>query len=64
MLYGNNMEEMITDKQGISARIRVRSTPLQGDDCLSIRQGEHVLATESSHAKGVFYDARVEKVYI
>lgn len=63
MLYGDNdLEEMITDKREIFARIRVRSTPLQGENCSSIRQGEHVLATQSSHVKGVFYDARVEKV--
>lgn len=53
---------MITDKQEILARIRVRSTPLQGDDCSSIRQGDHVLATESQQADGSFYDARLEKV--
>ena len=64
MLYGNNLEEVIIDKQEIFARIRVRSIPLQGDDCSSIRKGDHVLATESSHVKGVFYDARVEQVYI
>lgn len=50
------------DKQEIFARIRVRSTPLQGDDCSSIRQGEHVLAAKSSQVDGVFYDARMEKV--
>ncbi|KAH6802567.1 hypothetical protein C2S51_034013 [Perilla frutescens var. frutescens] len=62
VLYGNsNLEETITDEKEISARIRVRSTPLQGDDCTSIRQGEHVLATQNSHVNGVFYDARVEK---
>ncbi|XP_041999056.1 uncharacterized protein LOC121748645 isoform X1 [Salvia splendens] len=61
VLYGNNLEEVIIDKQEIFARIRVRSIPLQGDDCSSIRKGDHVLATESSHVKGVFYDARVEQ---
>ncbi|XP_057778929.1 uncharacterized protein LOC130997581 isoform X2 [Salvia miltiorrhiza] len=61
VLYGNNLEEMIINKQEIFARIRVRSTPLEGDDCSSIKQGDHVLATESLHVKGVFYDARVEK---
>lgn len=64
MLYGNNLEEVIIDKQEIFARIRVRSIPLQGDDCSSIRKGDRVLATESLHVKGVFYDARVEQVYI
>lgn len=62
VLYGNNnLEEMITDEKEIHARIRVRSTPLQGDDCSSIRQGDHVLATPNSHVNDVFYDAQVEK---
>lgn len=63
VLYENNSQEMITDKKEIFARVRVRSTPLQGDDCSSIRQGEHVLAAKSSQVDGVFYDARMEKVF-
>ncbi|KAK6140284.1 hypothetical protein DH2020_025980 [Rehmannia glutinosa] len=60
--YGENYpEEMISDKQEVLARVRVRSTPLQGDDCSSLQEGNHVLATQSSHVKGVFYDAQVEK---
>lgn len=55
---------MIADKREILARIRVRSTPLQGDDCSSLRQGDHVLATKNSHVKSLFHDARVEEVYI
>ncbi|KAL8039403.1 hypothetical protein ABFX02_10G034900 [Erythranthe guttata] len=60
--FGDNyMEEIITDQQEVMARIRVRSTPLQGDDCSSLRQGDRVLATRSSHAKSVFCDALVEE---
>ncbi|KAK4419091.1 hypothetical protein Salat_2321900 [Sesamum alatum] len=60
--YGDNyLEEMITDKDGVLARVRVRSTPLQGDDCSSLQQGDHVLATRNPHPKGVFCDARVEE---
>ncbi|KAL7136477.1 hypothetical protein ABFS83_10G033500 [Erythranthe nasuta] len=60
--YGDNdTEEIITDQQEVMARIRVRSTPLQGDDCSSLRQGDRVLATKSSHVKSVFCDALVEE---
>ncbi|KAL3839548.1 hypothetical protein ACJIZ3_024139 [Penstemon smallii] len=56
-----DLEETIVDKEGVPGRIRVRSTPLQGDDCSSIQPGDMVLATRKSHVKGVFYDARVEE---
>lgn len=64
MQYGDsNAEETITDEKDILERVRVRSIPLQGDDCSSIKQGDHVLATKSSRAKDVLYDARVEEVH-
>lgn len=60
--YGDsNFEETITDEQDILKRLRVRSIPLQGDDCSFIKRGDHVLATKSSRAKGVLYDARIEE---
>ncbi|KAL0451166.1 UNVERIFIED_CONTAM: hypothetical protein Slati_1673000 [Sesamum latifolium] len=60
--YGDNiLEEMITDKDGVHARVRVRSMPLEGDDCSSLQRGDHVLATRHPHAKGVFFDAQVEE---
>ncbi|KAL0309836.1 UNVERIFIED_CONTAM: hypothetical protein Sradi_5925900 [Sesamum radiatum] len=60
--YGDNIwEEMITDKDRVLARVRVRSMSLQGDDCFSLQRGDHVLATRHPHAKGVFFDARVEE---
>ncbi|CAA0836415.1 Unknown protein [Striga hermonthica] len=51
---------VIADKEEILSRVRVRSTPLQGDDCSSLEQGNHVLA-QSPLSRNVFYDARVEK---
>ncbi|KAL0375197.1 UNVERIFIED_CONTAM: hypothetical protein Sradi_3435400 [Sesamum radiatum] len=60
--YGDNiMEERITNKDGVLARVRVRSMPLQGDECSSLQRGDHVLATHHPHSKGVFCDARVEE---
>ncbi|KAL0338328.1 UNVERIFIED_CONTAM: hypothetical protein Sangu_1354900 [Sesamum angustifolium] len=60
--YGDNIwEEMITDKDRVLARVRVRSMSLQGDDCFSLQRGDHVLATRHPHAKGIFFDARVEE---
>ncbi|KAL6520974.1 hypothetical protein OROGR_017543 [Orobanche gracilis] len=62
VVYGDNHpKEVIADKQEVLSRIRVRSTPLQGGDCSSLQQGNHILATKSSDVKGVFCDARVEK---
>ncbi|GFQ07043.1 protein sawadee homeodomain homolog 2 [Phtheirospermum japonicum] len=57
----NHSEEVIAEKDEILTRIRVRSTPLQGNDCSSLRQGNRVLAARSSGVKGVFCDALVEK---
>ncbi|XP_051131174.1 uncharacterized protein LOC127251498 [Andrographis paniculata] len=57
----NNLEEMISDKDGVIACIRVRSTPLQGDDCTLLQKGDRVLATRNSRVKGDFHDALVEE---
>ncbi|GER28615.1 carboxyl-terminal domain (ctd) phosphatase-like2 [Striga asiatica] len=56
----SHSQEVIADKEEILSRVRVRSTPLQGDDCSSLEQGYHVLA-QSLLSRNVFYDARVEK---
>ncbi|KAL3628618.1 hypothetical protein CASFOL_027664 [Castilleja foliolosa] len=57
----NHYGEVIAEKDEILTRIRVRSTPLQGYDCSSLRQGNRVLAAQSSDVKGVYCDALVEK---
>ncbi|XP_059667810.1 uncharacterized protein LOC132313150 [Cornus florida] len=59
---GNDSEDMIVDKEEAFARLRVRSVPLQGDDCSFIQEGEHVLANQKSQSKNLFFDAEVEKV--
>uniref|UniRef100_A0A5B7B8A9 SAWADEE domain-containing protein n=1 Tax=Davidia involucrata TaxID=16924 RepID=A0A5B7B8A9_DAVIN len=61
--YGSNdSEDIIMNKEEAFMRLRIRSVPLQGDDCSHIQQGEHVLATEKSQSKSLFFDAEVEKV--
>ncbi|KAK6942943.1 SAWADEE domain [Dillenia turbinata] len=55
-------EDMISNKEEVLKRIRIRSLPLQGDDCLQINEGDHVLANYKSQYKGLFFDAKVEKV--
>lgn len=42
--------------------LRIRSLPLQGDDCSKIAQGEHVLAAHKSQFKIRLFDAEVQKV--
>ncbi|KAK3038543.1 hypothetical protein RJ639_029343 [Escallonia herrerae] len=61
--YGtNDMEDIIVNREEAVRRIRIRSLPLRGDDCSRIEQGEHVLATQKSESKSLFFDAEVEKV--
>ncbi|KAL2554511.1 uncharacterized protein Fot_08130 [Forsythia ovata] len=61
--YGDSdSEETIVDKKEVLARLRVRSVPLQGNSCSLVQLGDHVLATQNSHVKGLFFDAQVEEV--
>ncbi|KAK9290883.1 hypothetical protein L1049_009062 [Liquidambar formosana] len=56
-----DLEDMILNNEEALTRIRIRSVPLQGDDCSRIDEGEHVLATDKSQFKSLFFDAEVEK---
>ncbi|KAA8516446.1 hypothetical protein F0562_016739 [Nyssa sinensis] len=61
--YGSNdSEDIIVNEDEAFMRLRIRSVPLQGDDCSHIQQGEHVLATQKSQSRSLFFDAEVEKV--
>lgn len=61
--YGNNgsQDTLLSEKEALM-RIRVRSLPLQDDDCNHIKPGEHVVVNRSSQPEGGFFDAEVEKV--
>lgn len=59
-----DLEDMLLHDEEALTCLRFRSTPLQGDDCTHIKEGECVLATHKSHFKSNFYDAKVEKVHI
>lgn len=62
--YGENgFEDIIVNKEEAISRLRVRSVPLQGDECSEIQQGDHILATQQSESKSLFFDAEVEKVH-
>ncbi|GMY14569.1 hypothetical protein FCV25MIE_09808 [Fagus crenata] len=56
------LEDMLLQDEEDLTCLRFRSTPLQGDDCMLIEEGEHVLATHKPQSKRHFYDAKVEKV--
>ncbi|KAF9596301.1 hypothetical protein IFM89_008827 [Coptis chinensis] len=60
---GQVCEEVIFTEEEAQGRIRLRSTPLQGDECLHIKVGEHVLASQETQFGILFYDAKVEKVH-
>ncbi|KAL6987569.1 hypothetical protein U1Q18_013314 [Sarracenia purpurea var. burkii] len=60
--YGNTCsEDIIVNEKEAIARLRVRSIPLHGDDCLRVQEDEHVLAAPMSQTKRLFFDAEVEK---
>ncbi|XP_034695031.1 uncharacterized protein LOC117921285 isoform X1 [Vitis riparia] len=56
-----DLEDIISNEEEALARLRIRSVPLQGEDCLLIEEGERVLATHKSHFKTLSFDAMVEK---
>ncbi|XP_059463461.1 uncharacterized protein LOC132192206 isoform X3 [Corylus avellana] len=57
-----DLEDMLLYDEEALTCLRFRSTPLLGDDCTHIKEGERVLATHKSQFKSNFYDAKVEKV--
>ncbi|KAI8556593.1 hypothetical protein RHMOL_Rhmol05G0266300 [Rhododendron molle] len=61
--YGNaDSEDIIVSEEEAIARLRIRSIPLDGDDCVHIQEGDHVLSTRKSQSKSLSFDAEVEKV--
>ncbi|KAF5192471.1 hypothetical protein FRX31_017943, partial [Thalictrum thalictroides] len=52
---------VFTEKESLNS-LRIRSTPIQGDECLHIREGDRVLAGHNTHVGDLFFDAEVEKV--
>lgn len=59
---GQASEDKILDTKDALADLRVRSLPLQGDDCCHIEEGKHVLAACENNSERLFFDAIVEKV--
>ncbi|KAI3936457.1 hypothetical protein MKW92_048203 [Papaver armeniacum] len=55
-------EEVIFSEEEALERLRFRSSPLQGDDCSHIKEGDHVLASLKTQSKSLFFDCEVEKV--
>ncbi|KAL5710914.1 hypothetical protein ACHQM5_021423 [Ranunculus cassubicifolius] len=54
--------KVIFTKEEALTRLRIRSAPLQGDDCSCIKKGEHVLASQQTESGNLFFDAEVDKV--
>ncbi|PKA61892.1 hypothetical protein AXF42_Ash008724 [Apostasia shenzhenica] len=58
--FGSGAEdEFIYDQKDALSRLRFRSVPLQSDDCVHIKEGEHVLALQKTRFKSLFYDATI-----
>lgn len=62
--FGQDSGVEFLDKEEVLNQLRFRSVPLKGDDCSRVKEGEHVLAANKSGLGSLFYDAKVEKVYI
>ncbi|KAL2929885.1 Protein SAWADEE HOMEODOMAIN -like protein 2 [Bienertia sinuspersici] len=58
---GQSLEDMILDVKDAFVYLRVRSIPLQGEDCCYIEEGKHVLAACENNSQKLFFDAVVEK---
>ena len=54
---------MLLKKEEVLMHLRIRSMPLQVDDCCRIEEGEYVLANRKSQFKNLFHDAEVQKVH-
>ncbi|GMH30106.1 hypothetical protein Nepgr_031949 [Nepenthes gracilis] len=54
-------KDMILNKEEVFSHLRIRSIPLQVDDCSQIQEGEHVLAAFPSNSESLFFDAVVVK---
>ncbi|KAI3897875.1 hypothetical protein MKX03_007093 [Papaver bracteatum] len=61
--FGSQFEEEVifSEEEALSC-LRFRSSPLQGDDCSHIKEGDHVLASLKTQSKSLFFDCEVEKV--
>ncbi|XP_072976453.1 uncharacterized protein [Typha angustifolia] len=58
-----NEEDIISTREDALARLRFRSTPLQGTKCSEMKEGELVLAMHEGQSRILFYDAVVEKIH-
>ncbi|KAK8961304.1 hypothetical protein KSP40_PGU022125 [Platanthera guangdongensis] len=59
--FGNGDEDLLYNKEDALSRLRFRSTPLQGDECTNIKEGDHVLALQKAQSKSLFVDATIEQ---
>lgn len=59
---GQVSEDIILDVEDALVCLRVRSVPLQGDDCYYIEEGKRVLAACENNFQRFYFDAVVQKV--
>lgn len=59
---GGISDNIILDVEDAFVCLRVRSVPLQGDDCCYIEEGKHILAACEENYQRLFFDAVVQKV--
>uniref|UniRef100_A0A803LVS3 SAWADEE domain-containing protein n=1 Tax=Chenopodium quinoa TaxID=63459 RepID=A0A803LVS3_CHEQI len=58
---GQVSEDVILDAEDARVCLRVRSVPVQGDDCCCIEEGKHVVAACERNYQRLFFDAVVQK---
>nr|XP_043621106.1 uncharacterized protein LOC122592853 [Erigeron canadensis] len=58
----NGFQDILVSEKEALTRIRVRSLPLQDDDCTRVKPGEHVVVKQNSESETGSFDAEVEKV--
>uniref|UniRef100_A0A803N9Z1 SAWADEE domain-containing protein n=1 Tax=Chenopodium quinoa TaxID=63459 RepID=A0A803N9Z1_CHEQI len=58
---GQVSEDVILDVEDARVCLRVRSIPVQGDDCCCIEEGRHVVAACERNYQRLFFDAVVQK---
>lgn len=58
-----NEEDIIRNREEALTRLRCRSTPLKGGECIHINEGERVLAMYKGQSRNMPFDAVIEKLY-
>lgn len=58
-----SLEDTIFNKEDALTSLRFRSSPLQGVECLQVKEGECVLAMQKLYCRSLFFDAVILQVF-